>query len=355
MGVLYADARLNEGIKGFANLEAEYNAADNESNFYAKELFLDYNINSAVYFRTGKQVLQWGRCYLWNPTDLVNVEPKSFLESLDSREGAYGLKTHVPFGTKYNIYSFVDAGKVKGLNDVACAMKFEWLIDETEMAVSGWGRDDRHPVFGYDISTRLFKWDIAGEASLSKGSNLKKIKVENGLLTTTDDDSVIPKFCVDFGRTFDWKDQLDKFRLNMEFFYNGDGYSENYFSSGKLYQYDKTISYYAPNGKTYNLPGGDKKTYLIARNLYQQNYYSKYYAALFTTVNKFFISDLSLSSNVISNIAQKSFIFSNGLTYKNINDFTAGLTLTTYLGPENTEYTFFEKGMDVMLTAGISF
>ncbi|HVO38216.1 MAG TPA: hypothetical protein VMV03_04225, partial [Spirochaetia bacterium] len=43
-----------------------------------KEVFVDFNFANTVYFRAGKQVLQWGVGYFWNPTDLINVEHKSF-------------------------------------------------------------------------------------------------------------------------------------------------------------------------------------------------------------------------------------------------------------------------------------
>jgi hypothetical protein len=38
-----------------------------------------------VYFRAGKQVAQWGRCYLWNPTDLINVEKPFYSEDIFAR------------------------------------------------------------------------------------------------------------------------------------------------------------------------------------------------------------------------------------------------------------------------------
>ena len=43
-----------------------------------KEVFVDFNLANTVYFRAGKQVLKWGTGYFWNPTDLINIEHRSF-------------------------------------------------------------------------------------------------------------------------------------------------------------------------------------------------------------------------------------------------------------------------------------
>ena len=86
------DARLPRNYKGFANIDAEYHPDTDESDAYIRELFVDFNLSNKVYFRAGKQVLQWGRCYLWNPTDVINIEKTSFLTRVQSREGTYGLK-----------------------------------------------------------------------------------------------------------------------------------------------------------------------------------------------------------------------------------------------------------------------
>ncbi|HTY08811.1 MAG TPA: hypothetical protein VMF29_06575, partial [Candidatus Edwardsbacteria bacterium] len=85
-GDLNLDARLAGGFKAFASVEATYRpiatetAAGNDSNiaFSLPELFVDANYRNRVYVRSGKQVLQWGRCYFWNPTDLINIEQKQF-------------------------------------------------------------------------------------------------------------------------------------------------------------------------------------------------------------------------------------------------------------------------------------
>ncbi len=76
-------------------------------------------------------------------------------------------------------------------------------------------------------------------------------------------------------------------------------------------------------------------------------------------MKQLFISELTLNLNGIMNITDLSYIVSTGLAYQNINDFKAGITINTYLGKKNGEYTVEYNGVvravDILITAGIIF
>lgn len=165
---LLLDARYKEGIKGFANADLVYKYGDaSDYDQFLRELFFDVNIGQAVYFRIGKQYLEWGNNF-WNPSDLINVEKKDFLDPDKNFEGVRGIKLHVPFGTDYNLYGFINLEDVGSLEDVAWSGKFEFLLGDTELAFSGWYKEGFDPVFGFDFSTRLLRMDIQGEFSLRR-------------------------------------------------------------------------------------------------------------------------------------------------------------------------------------------
>ena len=72
------EARYKWGIKAFANTDIIYTYGDfDDSDQFLREVFFDFNIKRKIYFRLGKQYLQWGRNYFWNPTDLINVEKQA--------------------------------------------------------------------------------------------------------------------------------------------------------------------------------------------------------------------------------------------------------------------------------------
>lgn len=361
VGDLYIDARMPGGFKGFGSIELKHDASvdeetsnEKQTTSSVKELFVDFNFGRHVYFRTGKQVLQWGRCYLWNPTDMINIENKSFLEDLQNREGSYGVKMSIPFGTVVNIYGFAGMNQVDDIKDVSGAGKFEFLIAETEMAFSVWGKKDYKPVYGYDISTRLLGIDIKGEASYSHGSNTSKVvERSNTLYTEKDPDSNIFQAAINVGRDFDFGEKTDRINVSMEFFYNGDGYEDNPIEDEASYIYSD--DQFTINGQTVTIPLGDMKTYLMGHGLYQPNYLSRYYAALFITINEFIISDMTLTLNGISNIHQKSFIASSSLSYSTLNNFTAGLYGNLYTGSDDGEYRAAGLKYSIMVTTGILF
>ena len=339
IGDLYLDARMPGGYKGFGSFELLHDASadeeatgDKQTTASVKELFVDFNFGRHVYFRTGKQVLQWGRCYLWNPTDMINIENKSFLEDLQNREGTYGVKMHIPFGTIVNIYGFAGMNQVNDFKDVSGAGKFEFLLSKTEMAFSVWGKRDYKPVYGYDISSRLLGIDIKGEASYSRGSNTLMVVDRSGTLYTEKEENAnIFKAALNIGRDFDFGEKTDRINVSMEFFYNGDGYSDNPFEDQAM-----TLE-------------------LFTKGLYQPNYLSKHYAALFITVNEFITSDMTLTLNGISNIGQRSFIASSALSYSNLNNFTAGLYANCYTGSDDGEYRAAGLRYSIMVTTGIMF
>ena len=82
---------------------------------------------------------------------------------------------------------------------------------------------------------------------------------------------------------------------------------------------------------------------------------SRFYAALFTSCKKFIISDLTLSLNLIGNLNDRSSILTTGVTYTDINDFTLGFNIYSYLGYSNREYTFSNNALTAQVTAGIVF
>ncbi len=359
VGNLFFDARLKKGIKCFADTEIQYNSSTDEEDFSLREFFLDFNVKNSVYFRTGKQVLQWGRCYLWNPSDLINVEKKTFQEKVGSREGAYGMKMHIPFGTRFNIYGFLDTGDVRTSDEIGAAGKFEFIVGGTEMAFSAWNKKGYRPVFAYDFSTRILGIDTVGEAAFSYGDNYEKLKIENGALTSyREENEWIPRLGINFGKSFDFEDVNDRISINLEFYYNEGGYTDNVLSDPKIYPFSKPIIISDPSAPSANpqeITSGTKRDFLLYNNLYEPYNFSKYYVALFTTTRKFILSDMNLILNMIENLNDESFILTTGVHYTNINDFSIGLSLYSFFGKKNGEFTFGNNTNTVQLTFGIVF
>jgi hypothetical protein len=355
LGNLLLDIRLPQGAKAFANLQTEYIPNDSAVLVSLQELFVDGNIKNKVFLRLGKQVLQWGRCDIWNPTDLINVEKKLFIPKIGYREGAYGIKLHIPFGTTYNIYGFLDTREATTVDSLAAAGKFEFLIGGTEMAFSMWDKKNCHPVFGYDFSTRALGIDFTGELSLSDGSNSFSLLEQNGFLETTKSKDWQTRLCLDVGRQFTFLNISQGLSVTGSFYYNHGGYDRNLFSDSRMYRFANPIAATDPTGKPVMIPGGTPATFLTLNNLYQMNDFSRYYVGLDIGVSRIILSSLGGFFKIIDNIQQSGAVLTTGINYVSLNEFFIGLTVNGFIGQQNTEYTYQNQAMMVQVTAGVTF
>ncbi len=328
---LLLDIRYKDGIKGFVNADVIYyfrginqpGETDKEYTDQAlREYFMDFNINNKVYFRLGRQYLKWGRNFFWNPTDLINVEKKDFMDPNKNLQGTRGIKVHMPFGTNYNIYGFINLEDLGKLDDIAWSGKFEFLVGSTEMAFSGWYKKGFKPVFGYDISTRLFHIDWQGEVSISRGENQEILIGEEDspgnihYSTVRREDNWSPKASLGFSKSYNVRNVNDRLTIRGEFFYNRSGYKDNVFNN--------TASLYS----------------LLSYGLYEPNHASRYYGAIFLNLQRFIVSDAVLNLNIISNLVDGSGIIYSSFIYNLKYDFTINLTISSTFGNGRDEYTF---------------
>jgi len=364
-GNLFLDARLPMDMKVFSNIETQYLSFTQKPEFWLRELFFDVNIKRRVYFRTGKQVLQWGRCNFWNPTDLINIEKKSFIQKIGYREGSYGLKMHVPFGAKYNLYGFLSTNNIYTVDSIAGAAKAEALFGRTEMALSLYGRRGFIPVPGFDISTRIGDVLITGEVSANNSKNYFTLTESADTASDTlvlgidkKGNNYTPRACIGLSYIFNAFNIDDRISVSAEFYYNHGGYDENIFADDNTYKYKIPVKTIAPNGMETPVWTGDKKTFFMNNyfmNLYDQHNYSKYYLALFTTINKFITSDMTLYFNGMANLQQECGIITGYLMYRNMHNLSLGFMVNGFVGKENTEYTYSKDVVVIRLTAGIAF
>jgi len=356
VGNMLIDARMKQDVKAFSNIEAVYRSKTRITESELREIFLDFNIDRRVYFRAGKQVLQWGRCNLWNPTDMINIERKTFIRKIGYRDGAYGMKMHIPFGTSYNIYAFLDTGNAGSAQDAAGALKFEFLTGKTEMAFSGWTRRSYSPIFGFDLSSRLSDIDIAGETTMSRNDTGNFMKDDQGTLTLYKKrNEWVKKAALDLSKGFRLGNYNDRLVVTSSFFYNQAGYTNSIFNDQSAYRFASPVAGKDASGTPVCLTSGTKKDFLVGNDLYAMNYFAKYYGALFVNIGRFIIEDMILNVNYVRNLQDTSGILSAGVTYRNMNDFSAGLLINSFIGPANREYTFTNAKLDIQSTFSVSF
>lgn len=330
VGNAILDVRLQRGFRAFADIEWALDAGRGDSAaFRVPESFLDANIARKAWFRAGKQVLQWGPGWFFNPTDLINVERKSVIRRLGAREGVFGAKAHVPFGTKANFYAFLDAEKVSRPDSLTGAVKAEFLAGRSEMAVMAWGGGGRDPVYGADMTTRLLGLDLTAEAALHSGFISRSLRVEGGFPRIEESRREWqPRGSLGVGRGFGMGGIPDRITVNAEYYYNHPG------SDAGSMPYADLLQAAAAAGFTPEAALAAAAAY----GAYQPNSYSRHYLAVFALWNRFFRSDLTLSCNALANADQGSAFLAASLGYRDINDFGLTFTVSGSAGPEDAEY-----------------
>ncbi len=333
---LFYDIRLQDGVRGFASIEAGESSSesDNEDIFGVNELFLDTNINNKVYIRTGKQMLVWGRNYIWNPVDMISVDKKSFTDMDKVWEGTKGIRIHIPNGAEKNLYFFVDMDSLDLIKDISVAAKYEFLYDKTEIGLSFWGKESYQAVYGLDFSSRLGTIDIRGELALSNGDNYYTLDYDS--LDLKKEDGWTPRLSLGFSQLFDHNNIRNRINLTGELYYNYNGYDKNIF---------KRIEEYGD----YNI----KEDFIT--KVYKHFETAKYYLALSGSIDRFIISDAKINLNGIVNLIDKSAIVASGISYSPLSGLIISLDLNGNLGGKFTEATLWGERFSVNLGTKILF
>lgn len=347
VGDAYLDARLLRGFRAYADLEWDLDAAhDDSAVFRVPETFLDANIGRKAWFRVGKQVLQWGPGYFFNPTDLINVERKALVRRLGAREGVFGAKVHVPIGTRANFYGFLDADRVSRADSLSGAVKAEFLAGRSELALMAWDGGGRDPVYGGDLSTRLLGLDLVAEAALYSSLRTRRLSMEGGLPALTESRrDWQPRLSVGAGRSFDAGGLPDRLALSAEYYYNHPG------SDARRMPFASLLGQASAAGFTPE----QALAAAAAFGAYEPNSYSRDYAAVFAIWNRFIRSDLTLSGSALVNLDQAGALLAGVLAYRDLNDFGLSLTVYGFAGPRRTEYTLVSDGLQVQILAEAPF
>ena len=77
----------------------------------------------------------------------------------------------MPYGVKRNLYFFLNTTGIDALDDLAISAKYEFLVDNTEIALSAWNKKNSISVYGLDISTRFRGVDICAGQAVSGGED----------------------------------------------------------------------------------------------------------------------------------------------------------------------------------------
>ncbi|MBI4402930.1 MAG: hypothetical protein HY537_02140 [Deltaproteobacteria bacterium] len=212
---VYGDARLRNNVRAFVKGRLIYdpvisgNAVSPLTGLTIRqfessldEAKLMFNAGRLVYFTVGRQKIKWGSGKFWNPTDFLNTSRREMFRSEDYRSGLTLLKTHVPIG-RANLILIQDLEGASKPSLVGHAARAELALSSSEIALSAFSKTGRKAVIGLDVSFAVWDFDLYAESAYTKDV-----------------------FKTVVGVSYDYKvSDSDTISFGLEYFYNGDGYT----------------------------------------------------------------------------------------------------------------------------------
>jgi hypothetical protein len=196
------------------------------------ELYSDFDYKNQVYFRVGKQVINWGVGYFFSPADVISLAPIDPQNPTVEREGPVALKANVPFAGVDNFYLYLIANQLFAsagtfhVNDVAVAPKAEFVVGGYEIGLGGYYQRNQRPKAMVTATGSIGKIGVFGEAVLSQGADKTLVRAVSSGVQSYESytDTTNPYFSGTVGFSYmqpDWH-----FSVYGQYYYNGQGYSD---------------------------------------------------------------------------------------------------------------------------------
>lgn len=260
---LFADVRPNDRVRGFAQARIKYDfsitAGDTDA--YGNELepgsvtldqlWLKFDVANRVFITAGRQRIKWGSGRFWNPTDMMNQQALDALNVavFDERTGVTLLKVHVPIeAIGANLYAVGNFEGAESFKRIGGALRTEWVIGPSELALTAAARKGDPLRLGGDISAGIGPIDLHVEGAVKHGDKstyydgtfdidaLPDLTVEDFISGAAEDALSFP---TEVDRSDEWIPQVvagaevgikinddDTIYLGAEYFYNGAGYAD---------------------------------------------------------------------------------------------------------------------------------
>ena len=216
---LFFDARPDHNMRIFGKAEISYPFEESTVRSFddivsIKELFSDFNIDDTVFFRVGKQTINWGVGYFFSPADLLNLSKINPLDPEADIEGPVAVKMNLPVGID-NLYGYVVIPDgALDITDLAVAGKYEKVLGTTEVGFGAYYRDGQTPAAMVTVSSGIGDVSLFGEGVVKYGFDDGSSWTDNGRLY----------FSGTAGALYAWTADESDFGVSFsgQYYYNGD-------------------------------------------------------------------------------------------------------------------------------------
>lgn len=163
----YLRGRLRHRLTSGASSLGSLGATGEDTEVQLDQMWLKFDIAQRVYVTFGQQRVRWGSGRIWNPTDFLNAQILDPLALFDERLGVGLLRLHWPVESLgWNFYAVALLDDVAAPRDVGAALRAEFLVGPSEVALSGSTRREQPWRLGLDVTTAVGDFDLRAETAL---------------------------------------------------------------------------------------------------------------------------------------------------------------------------------------------
>lgn len=321
------------------------------------ELFSDFSWNDSLYFRFGKQTVNWGVGYFFSPANILNLQAIDPNDPTAQLEGPVALRAHYPIpGSQHNVWAYTvfDSATMKP-EETAAALKAEFVVGRWELGIGGYFKKD-DPLRGMLTATGSIR-DVSlfGEATLARGT--KRTWVSEvpsslpGFVTTTNRDDFNETFFFQGTAGFMYSNSEANISVLGQYLYDGEGYSN---TDRKARITEARDNETAIKGFLAENPDLDVDAAFsgFLKGLILNS--GRHYAAASFSKNKLFTDDLSFSLFAMGNLSDFSAYIKPSLSYSFFKGMSTSLSAFFALGFDDGEYVVLNDGRAMGLTVAMT-
>jgi hypothetical protein len=228
---VFLDARPDEAFRVLAKATTSYPFETDADRDFADviqvdEVFADFQWGDNVFFRAGKQTLNWGVGYFYSPADLLSLAEIDPDDPEAELEGPVAVKANIPIDI-HNIYLYALPEYADEPLDTGLAAKGEVVVGDMEITGGVIYQRDIAPAGMMTLSTVVGDFNVFAEGVVSYGSNktfVREIDGPLGLETYTTDDEFFFSGTAGTRYSYSPDEREGSVLVTAQYLYNGEGY-----------------------------------------------------------------------------------------------------------------------------------
>jgi hypothetical protein len=245
---VYLDVRPVDRIRGYVRGRLRFDVTQRDGDYTAfgtpvqpvsvllDQAWIKTDIAETVFLTLGREKIRWGATRFFLPTDFVNTTRLDAVGGVllfDQRVGVGVVKAHLPIESLgWNFYAIAGIEGARRPDEVAALARAEFLLGETELALSFGARKGNATRLGLSLSSGLsifeLRFDAALEHALPGNFVRGQCDVASGQLgeVYSRADEWVPRVAGGIETSIALGDD-DTLILGGEYFYNHAGYGDD--------------------------------------------------------------------------------------------------------------------------------